>query len=160
MDTTGGDGIGSRQWRLRGFWLTWFWISWVICVALFLAGLAVAALGATASGAAMAVTLGPAVLLIAIAGVIGWQLVSTAVAVTVHADGTVVVRRQRGQIRTHVARVRRVRPSALRSGHTPAVVETADGWALLVGERDDLVAAFRQLNPDIVVDPQPGSPGR
>ena len=155
MDPTGNDS-GARHWRLRGFWLAWFWISWVICVGLFLAGLVVLALGGTASGDGVPVTLGVALLLMAISGVIGWQLITTAVAVTLNADGTVVLRRQRGAVRTDVARVRRVRPSALRSTYTPTVVETADGWAFLINtrsERDDLVAAFRQLNPDIVVDP-------
>jgi hypothetical protein len=162
MDTTG-DGTGSRQWRLRGFWLVWIWVSWAICAALFFGGLAVAVIGATASGSGIPLTLGVAVLLLAIAGMIGGQLVATAVAVTVDADGSVVLRRPWGAVRTHGKRVWRVRPSALRSGHTATVVETADGWAYLVGtraEREELIAALRRLNPDIVVESEVPSPGR
>jgi hypothetical protein len=153
METSGGHPGAARHWRLRGFWLAWFWISWGISAVLLGAGLVVLAIGWAGSG--VPVTLGAAVLLVGLAGVIGWQLVSTAVAVTLDADGTVVLRRQRSAVRTHVTRVLRLRPSALRSGYTPAVIETADGWAYLVttrAERADLAAAFRQLNPDLVIE--------
>ncbi|NIB31176.1 hypothetical protein HBB16_04640 [Pseudonocardia sp. MCCB 268] len=98
------------------------------------------------AGTRASVTFGVAVVLVGLAGVIGWQLASTAVDVTLDADGTVVLRRQRGVVRTHVVRVRRLRRSALRSSFTPTVIETADGWAYLIHrpERDDLVAALRR----------------
>lgn len=154
VGTTGGDGSGPREWRLGGRWLAWFWMSWTICAAVFLGGLAVVALGGPAPGGGVPVTLGVAVVLFAVAGLTGWQLLSTALVVVLHADGTVTMRRQRGAVRTHVARIRRVRPSALRSGYTPTVVETVDGWAYLVNtrsEREHMVATLRQLNPDIVI---------
>ncbi|MBC3194487.1 hypothetical protein H7X46_25900 [Pseudonocardia sp. C8] len=153
METTGGHGIASRHWRLHGFWLAWFWTSWVISVVLFAGGVVVLAVGGPGPGAS--VTFGVAVVLVGLAGVIGWQLASTAVDVTLDADGTVVLRRQRGVVRTHVVRVRRLRRSALRSSFTPTVIETADGWAYLIHprpERDDLVAALRRLDPDLVVE--------
>ncbi len=145
----------SRRWPLRGLWFAWIWMSWAVCAALVVGGIALVVLGSSSTGAGLLVPLSAAVLLFAIAAVIGWQLVSTALGVTLDADGAITVRRQRGALHTHVARVERLRPSALRSTYTPTVLETADGWAYLLHprpERDELIAAFRDRNPDIVVD--------
>lgn len=148
-ETTSGDSTATRRWRLRGFWFAWFWISWAVCAVLFVGGIGLAVVGWAATGAGTPIALGAAVLVLAIAGLIGWQLVSTALVVILDADGTITVRRQRGALHTHVARVRRLRPSALRSGpYTPTVIDTADGWAYLLHarpDRDELIAALRRV---------------
>ncbi len=153
-EPTGGDGAVAQQWRLRGFWFAWIWISWAVCLALLVGAVGLVVLGWSATGSVPPFVLVGGTLLLAIAAVIGWQLGGTAMAVTLHPDGAITVRRQRGALHTHVGRVRQVRPSILRSTFTPTVVETVDGRALLVHprpERDELIAALLRRNPHIVV---------
>jgi hypothetical protein len=145
-----------RRWPLRGFWRVWLWISAAIGLLLVAGGVLAVAVAWWLPGAGRVVPLLVGLLLCAVGGIIGWQLAHTATLVTLAADGSLVLRRPGGALRTRVERVLRVRPSLLRSDpHTPTVVQTVDGWAYLVRRRpevDDLVAAIRERNPDLVVD--------
>jgi hypothetical protein len=133
-----------RRWPLRGFWRAWYWISWLTSGVLLVTGL----------GLLLLVWWVPAVPLLVLGAVIGWQLGRTARVVTLDAAGTLTLQRAPGAVRTTVARVRRVRASALVSSFTPTVLETADGWAYLIharDDRDDLIAAIRRANPSVEV---------
>lgn len=134
----------AARWPLRGFWRAWYWISWLISAVLLVAGLVVA----------IVVWWPPALPLLLVGVVVGWQVSRTATVVTLGAAGTLTLRRVPGAVHTSAARVRRVRPSVLVSSFTPTVIETADGWAYVIHSRDDrdaLVAALRHHNPTLEV---------
>lgn len=147
-----GPGTAARRWPLGGIRRAWYRTSWVICAVVLLGGLGLTA--AAASGAV--VLLAPAVVLLLVAALIGVPLFGTARTVELDADGALRLDRLRGPVRTHAARVRRVRRSAFVSGrNTPVVVETADGTATLLHSRrdvDELVEALRRHNPGVRVD--------
>ncbi len=86
----------------------------------------------------------------------GRQLWHIATTVSVGVDGTVVVRRPLGELRTRAHAVRQVRPSAFVSGrNTPTVVETPGGWAYLVRartEKEAVVAAILAFNPNLRIE--------
>lgn len=135
---------GVVRWPLRGFWRTWLWVSALIGLVL-LAGGAVFVVLALAGGSLPAVL--PGLVLLAVGAVVTWQVAHTAHDVALHADGTLVVRRVRGPLRTRVDAVTRLRPSRVRSSRTPTVLETADGWAYLIHDertRAALTAALEQ----------------
>jgi hypothetical protein len=96
-----------------------------------------------------------AVAMFLVAAVIARQLVTMAWVVTLKVDGTLVLRCLR-ELRTHAARVQRVRFSMLvSSSRAPIVLETADGPVRLVlarGEVDELATAIRRHHPDLVVE--------
>jgi hypothetical protein len=136
---------GVQSWPLRGFWRIWLWFSAALAAVFVTGGAALVALVGVAA-------LVPGVVLFLVGGMIGWQVLHTATTVTVGGDGTVTLARVLGPVHTEAARVRRARPSKLRSSYTPTVIETADGWAYLVhtrSEKDTVIAALRHLNPAI-----------
>ena len=144
-------------WPLRGGARVSHLVSWVICVVVLAAAAVTAVLLWRAGGAVVALV--PAAILAGVGVLIASQLLRCAVVVTLYPDGTLVLRRATGELRTHVARVRSARPSRLnRSGpNTPIVLATDDGSVLLVhGRRDiaDILAAIGR--PDL--RPQPGAP--
>ncbi|MBW0090953.1 hypothetical protein I4I73_02760 [Pseudonocardia sp. KRD-184] len=136
---------GVARWPLRGSWLTWLRVSALIGLVLLVAGavLVVLVVLALAGGSLPGVV--PGLVVLAVGAVVGWQVAHTAHDVVLHADGTLVVRRPRGPLRTRVGAVTAVRPSRLRSSRTPTVLETTDGWAYLIHDeatRAELVAAL------------------
>lgn len=133
---------GDARWPLRGFWRAWLWVSALIGLVLLAGGAVLVAL-ALAGGAPAAAL--PGLVLLAVGGVVGWQVAHTAHDVALHADGTLVVRRMRGTLRTRVDAVTRVRPSRLRSSRTPTVLETTDGWAYLVHDERTRATLVRAL---------------
>lgn len=142
----------AGRWPLGGAWRAWYRVSWVICAVALAAGLALV-MAAVVAAAGLLV---PAAIVLLVGGVIGWQLLSTARVVELDTDGGLRMDRLRGPVRTHAARVRRVRRSVIVSGRrTPVVIETDDGTATLVHTRQDveeLVQSLRDHNPTLRVD--------
>ncbi|MGD9528147.1 hypothetical protein [Pseudonocardia sp.] len=142
-----------RRWPLHGAWRVWLWFSAALGAAFVLAGVATAGFALTAAaglGRDALLLLLPAAVLTGVGTMITWQVLHTATDVLLHGDGTLVLRRPLGALRTHVGRVRSVRDSVLRSTHTPTVVETADGWVYLVRnrrEKAEIVGAIRGRSP-------------
>jgi len=144
----------SQQWPLRGFWLGWFRFSFLVFGIVIAGGLVLVVFVALSTKPGRTAVLIPAGVLLAVGATIGWQLMHTAVAVTLAADGTLALRRPRGVLHTHAGRVLRVRRSVLRSSHTPTVIKTVDGSAVLLHPRpavDELVSAIRRHNPGLAV---------
>ncbi|WP_345382872.1 hypothetical protein [Pseudonocardia yuanmonensis] len=145
-----------RRWPLRGFWRAWYWISWLISVVLFLPVLGLAVLAWRSSGPARWFPLLPGLVLLAIILVIGWQLATTALVVTVDAGGELRARLLFRARQVHATGVLSVRRSALTSGHhTPIVIRTANWSVRLIHTRtdvDELVAKLRRHNPALLVD--------
>lgn len=135
-----------RRWPLRGAWRVWLWFSAALGACFVLAGAAVDVVAfAVLPWPGAGVALLPGLVLLAVGAMITWQVLHTATTVLLHADGTLVLQRIVGRLRTHVGRVLRVRDSVLRSSHTPTVVQTADGWVYLVRDRQqkaEIVAAI------------------
>jgi hypothetical protein len=143
----------GRRWALRGFWLAWYWCSWLICLLLLVSGLGVSALAWRVIGVAL---VPPGLVLLGVTGVIGWQLATTALVLTLDEHGTLTVKLLLRTQRSHASEVRSVRRSALRSGrYTPIVLKTASGTVRLIPTRADvheLLAELRRHNPAITVD--------
>lgn len=144
------DDPTATRWPLRGFWRAWYWISWLVSAVLMVVGLGVAVL----------VWWPPAVPLLLVGALVGWQVGRTARVVELDGAGALTLRRLTGAVRTDAARVHRVRSSVLVSTFTPTVVESADGWAYVIHprrDRDDLIAALRRHNPTVEVRLRPGA---
>lgn len=143
--TAHGGGPGVQSWPLQGFWRIWLWFSAALSALFVIGGVGLVPL----------IGLGafpPALVLLLVGGMIGWQVLHTATAVTLGADGELILTRVLGPLRTDAARVRGARPSRLKSSYTPTVLETADGWAYLVhtrSDRDTVISALRRHNPSM-----------
>lgn len=136
-------GPEAQSWPLRGFWRIWLWFSAWLAALLLIGGVALVTL--IGVGAFV-----PAIVLFLVGAMIGWQVAYTATAVTLGADGELILTRLLGPLRTQATRVRRARPSRLKSSYTPTVIETADGWAYLVHTQEDrntVIDALRRHNP-------------
>ncbi|MBW0135891.1 hypothetical protein [Pseudonocardia abyssalis] len=60
----------------------------------------------------------PGLVLLPVGAVVAWQVAHTAHTAVLHTDGTLVVHRPRGPLRTRLDAVTAVRPSGLWSSHT------------------------------------------
>lgn len=150
-----GREAGAGRWPLRGFALASFWFSAVVFVLVLVGG--VFLMVTLWVGDRPVWALAPGLVLLGVAALIGSQMLRIAVVVTLHADGTLILRRLLGTLHTHAARVQRASPSILnRSGRrTPTVIKTADGSVLLTHSRrdvDEVITALRRHRPDLAVD--------
>jgi hypothetical protein len=146
----------AQRWPLKGFWRTWFWFSALLGVAFLIVGGVISGFIVISGWHWLRPgPLLPGLVLLGVGSVIGWQLLNTATAVTLRGDGTLILHRLRGPLRTSAARVKRARKSVLKSSYTPTVLETADGRVYLIHNRDDkknIIDAIRDRNNELSVE--------